>query len=125
MQPATTPCLSAARRKENKDKGLGDGNQEGTQEEVGRAEERQETREQRPEVKGEAGGEGWEGHVGPGVCKERQGRRGAEWRRGGTGAGNGKMRKPEYSFQVCGKAGKGRGRRPCQANRKTEGEEVC
>lgn len=72
LQPATTPILSAARRKENKDKG-GMETRRGHKRREGRAEKRQETREQRPEVKGEGGGERQEGHEGPGVQRERAG----------------------------------------------------
>ena len=60
MQSVTTPPLSAARRKENKDKGRGGGleTRRGHKRRDGRVEERQETREQRTEVRGEGDEEG-------------------------------------------------------------------
>lgn len=68
------------------------------------------------------------GHVGPGVPKEREGPlRGAQWRREDGPVEDGGRRR---SWSEACKAVltlrnfKGRGRRLCQANRKTEGGEV-
>lgn len=128
MWPATTPTLSAARRKENKDKGWGDGTSRGPKRRDGRVEERQGTREQRTEVKGEGDGGGERGTRRT-RCPERKERamQGSQWRREDGSVEE--MRRPgsrSGAFKSVLKPGnlKSRGRRFCQENRKTEEEEA-